>query len=166
MPVLATYSTSVSLPSNRIISQPSVEASNDMHTDYWWLIDCETMATSGVATLTGVVGCAIALNVKNTDLSETLVETQAQHITLGSEYTTILADTIKAAEFNLLVDFLDDFSWQQFISLRNKQKVLLLTAPYGAQWYVRIGSDVIPTLINAESVYREVQFMVYQQARP
>lgn len=166
MPVLATVSTTVTIPNNRVISQPSVEVSNDANTIYWWLIDCETMSTSGVATLTGIPGAAIPLNVKNTDLSETLSETQAQHITLGSEYTTILADTIKAAEFNLIVDFLDDSDWQQFISLRNLQKVLLLTAPYGAQWYVRIGSDVIPTLINAESVYREVSFMVYQQERP
>lgn len=166
MPVLALIPSTSTPTGSSVVSQPSLEVSFITTTDYWWLVDCETMASSGIVTGTGVPGAALTLEVKNTGLAETLSETQAQHITLGSEYMTILADTIKGATFSLLVDFLDDASWQAFITMRNLQKTLLLIAPYGAQWYVRIGADVIPSLTNAASVYREVTFEVIEQPRP
>jgi len=166
MPVLALIPSTSTPTGSSVTSQPSIEVTCITTTNFWWLVDCQTMSSSGIVTNTGVSGAALSLEVKNTGLAETLSETQAQHITLGSEYMTILSDTIKGATFTLEADFLDDPSWQAFITMRNLQKTLLLIAPYGAQWYVRIGADVVPSLTNAASVYREVTFEVIEQPRP
>jgi len=167
MPILDTITTSLVTPSGSlVISQPSVEVPCTNVNNEWWLIDCETMAASGIATLTGVPGAAIPLNVINTSLSNTISEIQAQHDILGSDYVTIIADTILGADISFEVDFLNLASYNAFVALRALQKTLLLQAPYGAQWYMRFDSDVTPVVNNAADVYQTVSFNLIEQARP
>ena len=140
-----------------ITSQPSLTETNTMTTLLWWLVDCQTPSNS------------MALEVIGDNLPMTSSETQAQHLVLGADYVTVIADTIKGATFTMTVDFLTEDDWNTFVALRAQQKTLLLQAPYAAQWYIRFGPDVVPTVMNAageDGPYRQAQVTVIQQARP
>lgn len=137
-----------------LVSLPSAIVTCTMLNTKWWLEDPLDPTT------------AISVEVIMDTLPIVTSETQAQHMVLGAPYMTVIADTVKGAVFMVEIDFLDDAEYQKFLAFRNMQKTLLLQSSINEHWYIRIGSDLTNTLVNAASLYRQVSFQAIEQARP
>jgi hypothetical protein len=157
MPVLDALAAVAGPTGVQVISGPSNIVSSTIgsiiSSNLWWLIDPDDPTQN------------ISIEVVSENLPITSSEVQAQHLVLGADFVTIIADTIKGDVFPVTIDFLTDASYQAFVALRAQQKILLLQAPW-AQWWFRFGSDITPTVQNVASLYRTVDVQIIGQARP
>ncbi len=88
-------------------------------------------------------GTFIELPLINPPFKHKVTEQQARYNPLGRSRVVVVSDTIQGEEFQLDMEFLTVAHFNNFKTLRNYQRTLLLQRVYtDEQWYIRLGADM------------------------
>lgn len=99
----------------------------------------------------------LILNVLGPSVREDKPEDIAFFSPLGRTRKVAVADKIKGVESVLELDFTEESEFDDFETLRNSQRILLLVRGWtNEQWYIRFGPVMSKTLYNYDPPYRTV----------
>jgi len=105
--------------------------------------------------------------IDNDPLEINTKEEQAKFRPLQRKYPIVIKDKgIKAAEFDLSIQFLGEEAFVEFEYLRSLQTTLLLQSPMSRQWYFVFDSEGRERIHNTQDAYRHMQVGLIEVERP
>lgn len=105
--------------------------------------------------------------IDNDPLEINTKEEHAKFRPLQRKYPIVIKDKgIKAAEFDLSIQFLGEESFIKFEYLRSLQITLLLQSPMPRQWYFVFDSEGRERIHNTQDSYRHMQIGLIEVERP
>lgn len=82
-------------------------------------------------------------------------EESAKFNPVGRKRAVVVSDEIRGVMATLYIEFVEEDKYNNFKELRYTQRVLLLQAPTGDQWYIRFIGEFTMTLENVTTPYRK-----------
>lgn len=106
--------------------------------------------------------------IDNDPLQIETEEDQGKFNPVGRKFPVVIKDDgVKAAEFQINMQFVGDEDFDKFTRMRARQKVLLLQAPMpGKQWHFVFGPRGRENVLNTNDPYRTYTIDIIEVERP
>lgn len=76
---------------------------------------------------------------------------------IGRDRAVVISDEVRGVDATLYIETVDEAAYNNFKELRYTQRVLLLQAPTGDQWYIKFVGPLQMQLENVVTPYRKLQ---------